>query len=77
MYLFRPVAQGRTQTKAANFLVIFKISNHFEILSKILIKVGITSWGLGCAVPGTYGVYARVTELVDWVAKQYGFTGMG
>lgn len=38
--------------------------------------VGITSWGDGCAVPGTYGVYARVTQYMDWVAMQVGLTGV-
>jgi len=36
--------------------------------------VGITSWGDGCAIPGTYGVYARVSEYMDWVARQVGLT---
>ena len=44
---------------------------------QIFIKVGITSWGDGCAVPGTFGVYSRVTELIDWVAQQYGYIGVG
>ena len=38
--------------------------------------IGITSWGDGCAVPGTYGVYARVTQYMDWVAMQVGLTGV-
>ena len=38
--------------------------------------VGITSWGDGCAVPGTYGVYTRVEQYVDWVAGQMGFVGV-
>eukprot|EP00090_Calanus_glacialis_P018992 TRINITY_DN2930_c2_g1_i2.p1 TRINITY_DN2930_c2_g1~~TRINITY_DN2930_c2_g1_i2.p1 ORF type:complete len:374 (+),score=80.97 TRINITY_DN2930_c2_g1_i2:72-1193(+) len=38
--------------------------------------VGITSWGDGCAVPGTYGVYARVSTYMDWVARQVGLTGV-
>ena len=38
--------------------------------------VGITSWGDGCAVPGTYGVYTRVEQYVDWVAGQMGFIGV-
>ena len=44
---------------------------------KNLFQVGITSWGDGCAVPGTFGVYSRVTELIDWIAQQYGFSGVG
>jgi len=31
--------------------------------------VGITSWGEGCAQPGFYGVYVRVSEVTDWVVK--------
>ena len=31
--------------------------------------VGITSWGYGCAFRNLYGVYARVGNLLDWVAS--------
>ncbi|XP_025911261.1 coagulation factor VII [Apteryx rowi] len=30
---------------------------------------GITSWGKGCAVQGTYGVYTRVSKYIDWLKK--------
>jgi len=39
--------------------------------------VGITSWGKGCAVPGTYGVYTRVAYFMDWVARHFGFIEVG
>jgi secreted trypsin-like serine protease len=33
------------------------------------IDVGITSFGDGCALPGTYGVYTRVSRFSDWVSE--------
>ncbi|NXP60754.1 FA7 factor, partial [Chloropsis cyanopogon] len=30
---------------------------------------GIVSWGKGCAVEGSYGVYTRVSKYIDWLRK--------
>jgi len=31
------------------------------------VQVGITSWGVGCAEPGFYGVYTRLSRFDGWV----------
>jgi secreted trypsin-like serine protease len=31
------------------------------------VLVGVTSWGNGCASPGTLGVYTRVSAFTDWL----------
>jgi secreted trypsin-like serine protease len=31
------------------------------------VLVGVTSWGNGCAAPGTFGIYTRVSAFTDWI----------
>lgn len=30
---------------------------------------GVTSYGIGCAKPGHYGVYTKVTHFEEWITR--------
>ena len=40
----------------------------YQVTGKYVLT-GITSWGAGCGVPDKYGVYAKVSNFVDWIGE--------
>jgi secreted trypsin-like serine protease len=43
---------------------------------KVWVLTGITSYGVGCALPDYAGVYTRVSKYIDWIESIVGNDGL-
>jgi hypothetical protein len=42
----------------------------YQPAEAVWVQVGVVSWGIGCAEPYYYGIYARLSQFTDWLNRQ-------
>ena len=52
--------QHNLQIGFTHFLLTFYSSDSYEL-------IGVVSWGIGCGLSAYPDVYARVTDVMDWI----------